>query len=363
LAIQSVLSGDISGIMEGAKSKFASSVSGDGTIDSDSDLDIDNSTFQDTERNPEIALTSDHLEATLPDSSHSHEGASQNIYHTGTCDQDDDSVYESSIHSTLSEGLGIIATSGVESEACDNSVHEVTSSCSKNNHTIEVPARNKDRRHDIENNTAHNVADPTDNGYSHSNPFNDDDLDDETPGPVLNPFNDDSENHDTSTSVTDDVASMNPFGDDSVESSPKGGNRKERLRQNLRHEHKSPRNPFDDGDTEEGERIQVKEVPQQRKVVTALVSSTIPASQLTKTRAKPVPVTQSEVPERTFSKEYNELITLGFDKICAGHALQKSSGDLHNARKILTSKLFDDRVIANEEVYVWKSPVMIRVGK
>ena len=349
--------------MEGAKSKFASSVSGDGTIDCDSDLDIENSTFRHTERNPVIAMPSDQLEAILPDRSHNPEDATQNIYHTETCDRDDDSVYESSINSTLSEGLGIIATSGVESEARDDSVHEVTSSCSKNSHTIEVPARDKDDRQNITNKIAHDVTEPTDDAYSRSNPFNDDDLDNETPGPMLNPFNDDNENHDTSISVTDDVASMNPFGEDSVESSPRGVNRKEQLKQNLRKEHTSPRNPFDDGDAVEGGRIQVKEVLQQRRVATALVSSTVPESQLNKTRMKPLPVTQSEVPERTFSKEYNELITLGFDKICAGHALQKSSGDLLNARKILTSKLFDDRVIANEEVYVWKSPVMIRVGK
>ena len=322
-------------MMEDVEANFTNSEFVDDNINCDSDLNVENDDLYDSDRDAEVALPPVHSAAILPDQSlnHTREDAPHNI----------DSTHESSMTSTVTEDTGIIATWAVESEANDDSFHEDNDDENSNNNS-DVPPK---------------IA------YSQSNPFNDDDVDDETPVLRRNPFYDESENQDDSISATDGVASMNPFGDDSIDSdsTPRGENAKEQLRQNRREEHKAPLNPFDDGDTEEMKRVRVREVPQQRKEVTSFVSPTVPVSQFSKIRAKPSSEKQCEVPQRTFSKEYQELITLGFDKICAGNALQKTSGDLPTARKMLMSRLFDDRILANEEVYVWKSPVMIRVGR
>ena len=366
-----VLSGGTSSIMEDVESNFIKNVPRDEILNNDSDLDVENCSVHDIHGNAETGMPPIHLQAIQDQSLNQStiitcEDVPQNVCHRKIYLRKDDSLHEALLNSTAATVSDIITTSVDESEANDDSVTVITSSCSKNgiSDTTEVlpcDIDENDGSPKCASDVLPKVAEVHDFSYSQSNPFNDDGLDDETPVLTLNPFNDEDENQDVS--VIDGVASMNPFGDDSIDSTPMGESSEEQLSQNLRQEHMSPLNPFDDGDSEEFERVHVKLEPQQRKEETFFLSATVPVSQVNKTRVKPFPETQCEVPQRTFSKEYNELIALGFDKICAGNALQKTSGDLSTARKMLMTRLFDDRVLANDELYVWKSPVMIRVGR
>lgn len=354
--------------MEDIEANFRNSVSGDDDINCDNDRNFENGAHHETDRNADTAIPAVRLEAILPDQSLNQRTiiTSVDVHHKEIYRHRYDSRLQSSNTSKMAEDLGIPENRFVESKEGDDSAHVITNSCSRSSDTIEVTACDNDETEENESrapDSSPNVAEARDSIYSQSNPFNDDDLDDETPTLMLNPFNDDDESYDDTIIATDGIASMNPFGDDSFESSPRRESTKEQLKQSIHREHQSPLNPFGDGDTEEVEKVHIKNVSRQIAAVTSSASSAVPISQLNKTRAKPVSEAQCAIPQRTFSKEYNELLTLGFDKICAGQALQKTSGDLLTARKMLMSRLSDNRAISNEEIYVWKSPVMIRVGK
>lgn len=354
--------------MEDMEANFRNSVPGDDDIDCDDGRSFENDAHHETDRNADTAIPAVRLEAILPDQSLSQSTiiTSEDIHHKDIYRHRNDSRLESSNSLTMVGDLGITENSFVESKEDDDSAHVITNSCSRSSDTIEVTACDNDESEENEScapDDLPNVTEARDSIYSQSNPFNDDDLDDETPALMLNPFNDDDESYDDTVIETDGIASMNPFGDDSIESSPRRESTKEQLKPSIRREHQSPLNPFGDGDTEEVEKVPIKNVSRKITEVTSSASSTVPTAPLNKTRAKPVSEAPCAIPQRTFSKEYNELLTLGFDKICAGQALQKTAGDLPTARKMLMSRLSDNRAISNEEIYVWKSPVMIRVGK
>lgn len=354
--------------MEDVAANFRNSTSGDDDINCDNGRNVENDAHRETDQNADTAIPAVRLEAILPDQSLNQSTiiTSEDIHHKEIYHHRNDSRLESSNSLTMAQDLGITENIFVESKEDDDSAHVITNGCSRSSDNIEVTACDNDESEENDNcapDSQPNVAEARDSIYSQSNPFNNDDLDDETPALMLNPFNDDDESYDDTIIATDGIASMNPFGDDSIESSPRRESTKEQLKQSIHSEHQSPLNPFGDGDTEEVEKVHIKNVSRQITEVTSSASSAVPTAQLNKTRVKPVSETQCAIPQRTFSKEYNELITLGFDKICAGQALQKTSGDLTTARKMLMSRLTDNRAISNEEIYVWKSPVMIRVGK
>ena len=177
-----------------------------------------------------------------------------------------------------------------------------------------------------------------------------------------NPFGDDEEDTDQG------AASTNPFGDDEDQDQADQSQHNihkipiktiQGAEQRVKSE---PFNPFDDGDVEEEETDGKEKALNRRKVVTESLAPFTLASALTK-KSKSPPFTPPEVPSRMYEKEYQELMILGFDKVCVGNALQKTGGDVIAAKKILTTRLFDDHILSNDEIYVWKSPVMIRVGK
>ena len=183
-----------------------------------------------------------------------------------------------------------------------------------------------------------------------------------------NPFGDDEEDTDQG------AASSNPFGDDEDQDQDQDQDQADQNQSNIQkmpvktiqgaeqRVKSEPFNPFDDGDVEEEETDGKEKALNRRKVVTESLAPFTLVSALTK-KSKSPRFTPPEVPSRMYEKEYQELTILGFDKVCVGNALQKTGGDVVAAKKILTTRLFDDHILSNDEIYVWKSPVMIRVGK
>jgi hypothetical protein len=194
----------------------------------------------------------------------------------------------------------------------------------------------------------------TEGNYLPSNPFGDED-------------NDDSDGLDTPAKLTVRSAQpSNPFGDDDDDDGPE---MKEDLKQNV---HKSPPikptrvkkpfNPFDDGEIDAVGSVAVEKILHRRRVVTESLAPVTVAS-MCNGRDRSPSLSQFEVPTKKYCKEYQELMNLGFDRVCVGNALQKSSGDVAIAMKMLTSRLFDDHVMSNDQLYVWKSPLLLRIGK
>ena len=187
-----------------------------------------------------------------------------------------------------------------------------------------------------------------------SNPFGDDD-------------DDDSDGRGTPAKLTERSAQpSNPFGDDDDDDGPE---MKEDVKQNVQKSPtikptrlKKPFNPFDDGEIDAVGSVAVEKILHRRKVVTESLAPVTVAS-MCNGRDRSPSLSQFEVPTKKYSKEYQELMNLGFDRVCVGNALQKSSGDVAIAMKMLTSRLFDDRVMSNDKLYVWKSPLLLRVGK
>jgi hypothetical protein len=205
-----------------------------------------------------------------------------------------------------------------------------------------------------------------------------------------NPFGED-ETEDVKEEIKAEVSeheatqSMNPFGDDDYfrkdERNEPPTARKEKTNFFILNTTKrvDSFNPFDDGDEEENE-IEREKMLDRRKAVTESLAPFTLASMVPdpdpNANLKPnlnaknnnqsmirYPTTQVEHISKKFHKEIHELMVLGFDKVCVTNAVQKASGNVLAARKLLMSRLFDDHLLTNEEVYVWKSPVMVRVGK
>lgn len=198
----------------------------------------------------------------------------------------------------------------------------------------------------------------SDCNYLPSNPFGDDD-------------NDDSCDHDTTINLTEGgVQPSNPFGDDDDNDEDEDGpEMKEDIKRNIQKvppvkpaKVMKPFNPFDDGEIEGVGSAAVEKILLRRKAVTESLAPVTVAS-VCNGRATSPSLSQFEVPSKKYSKEYHELMALGFDRVCVGNALQKSSGDVAIAMKMLTSRLFDDRVMSNDQLYVWKSPLLLRVGE
>ena len=197
----------------------------------------------------------------------------------------------------------------------------------------------------------------SDVNYLPSNPFGNDD-------------NDDSDDHDTPVKLTEStVQKSNPFGDDDDDDDENGPEMKEDIKRNVREipptkpeRVKTPFNPFDDGEIEAVGSVAVEKILHRRKFVTESLAPVTVAS-MCNDRAISPSLSQFEVPSKKYGKEYQELMALGFDRVCIGNALQKSSGNVAIAMKMLSSRLFDDRVMSNDQLYVWKSPLLLRVGE
>lgn len=183
---------------------------------------------------------------------------------------------------------------------------------------------------------------------------------------LSNPFgDDDTDGNDTPPKSTEhDVESSNPFGDDDDEEEiPAMKEDVKRIAKKTPPPSiKKPFNPFDDGEIEAVGGVAVEKILHRRREVTESLAPVTVAS-MYNSRATSPSLSQFEVPSKKYSKEYQELMNLGFDRVCVGNALQKSSGDAAIATKMLKSRLFDDRVLSNDQLYVWKSPLMLRVGE
>lgn len=198
--------------------------------------------------------------------------------------------------------------------------------------------------------TADLGAEATDHQDAPSNPFGYDECDE-------------SDINDTNTTKLGS-SSTNPFDNDEDDDQSK---KKESHIKSATKEAvgtvKKPFNPFDDGENEEADSVDAEKVHQNKSKVTESKATVTQPSKLVVVRATPAPTSHHEVPVRTYSKEHKELMTLGFDKMCVGNALNKASGDVAVAQKLLMSRLFDDHILSSEEQFVWKSPVMVRVGE
>lgn len=233
---------------------------------------------------------------------------------------------------------------GLDSYSVDDSAEEMAEMTSSSE-PVQVDATLRDEE-------------TSDCNYLPSNPFGDDD-------------NDDSCDHDTPVNLTDGgVQTSNPFGDDDDDDEDEDGpEMKEDIKRNTQKvppvkpaKVKKPFNPFDDGEIEGVGSVAVERILLRRKAVTESLAPVTVAS-VCNGRATSPSLSQFEVPSKKYSKEYHELMALGFDRVCVGNALQKSSGDVAIATKMLTSRLFDDRVMSNDQLYVWKSPLLLRVGE
>ena len=125
-------------------------------------------------------------------------------------------------------------------------------------------------------------------------------------------------------------------------------------------------NPFDDGELEEED---TEETLFRRRTVTeSLASITLSSMMATATglrtaSTESTPSSYGDMPSKTYAKQIQTLMLLGFDRVVAINALIKTSGELDKARSILVARLLDDHVLtSNGELYVWRSPVVVRIG-
>jgi hypothetical protein len=69
------------------------------------------------------------------------------------------------------------------------------------------------------------------------------------------------------------------------------------------------------------------------------------------------------MPGKRYAAEIHTLMQLGFDRVCVTSALVKTSGNVDKAREVLFSRLLDDNIlVSNRESYMWRSPVIVRIG-
>lgn len=122
-------------------------------------------------------------------------------------------------------------------------------------------------------------------------------------------------------------------------------------------------NPFDDGEIEEED---TEEALIRRREVTESLAPFTLASMMNGLRTASSESTPSagDVPySKLYHKEIIQLMHLGFDKVCVTNALVKTSGDADRAQSILKSRLLDVNILgSNRELYVWRSPAVVRVG-
>ena len=136
---------------------------------------------------------------------------------------------------------------------------------------------------------------------------------------------------------------------------------------------KEPFNPFCDGDMEDEISEGKEQTLGQRKLAAeSSVYSTAAPSEFTDRKNVRSPSStfhsqhhSTETNQKImFPREMNELRSLGFEPASVMRTLQTTSGDVVAARKLLLSTLFDNKTgFSNDEVCVWKSPVIVRVGE
>lgn len=172
------------------------------------------------------------------------------------------------------------------------------------------------------------------------------------------------------------VSSLNPFGDEEeVTGAVKLATREKSLmvKKSVLIEEKKPFNPFNEDSVEDEISDGKKQTLDRKRYATESLTSPIVTSSATvskitqKSTSSSLPSgnNSAEINQKNmFTVEVNELRSLGFDMICIRSELQKAFGDPISARHLLTSKLLDSKTgIANDDIYIWKSPVMVRIGK
>ena len=175
------------------------------------------------------------------------------------------------------------------------------------------------------------------------------------------------------------VSSSNPFDKDELETEAAGsysGATAKRIPVDLKigkDKEKEPLNPFCDGDMEDEISEGKEQTLGQRKLAAeSFVNSTAAPSEFTDRKNVKSPSStfhsqhhSTETNQKImFPREMNELRSLGFEPASVMRTLQTASGDVVAARKLLLSTLFDNKTgFSNDEVCVWKSPVIVRVGE
>ena len=159
--------------------------------------------------------------------------------------------------------------------------------------------------------------------------------------------------------------SSNPFVSDEIDESISSPMVTPRIKLNTP-QRQQRFNPFDDGELEEED---TEETLFRRRTVTeSLASITLSSMMATATglrtaSTESTPSSYGDMPSKTYAKQIQSLMLLGFDRVVAINALIKTSGELDKARSILMARLLDDHVLtSNGELYVWRSPVVVRVG-
>ena len=159
--------------------------------------------------------------------------------------------------------------------------------------------------------------------------------------------------------------SSNPFVSDEIDESISSPMVTPRIKLNTP-QRQQRFNPFDDGELEEED---TEETLFRRRTVTeSLASITLSSMMATATglrtaSTESTPSSYGDMPSKTYAKQIQSLMLLGFDRVVAINALIKTSGELDKARSILMARLLDDHVLtSNGELYVWRSPVVVRIG-
>lgn len=206
------------------------------------------------------------------------------------------------------------------------------------------------------------------------NPFDDDDA--ETCGEEChsivsssNPFDKDEEDTETAGSDSGITAKRIPITE--RERSVVGG--KTVLLKIGKDKEKEPLNPFCDGDIEDEISGGKKQTLGDRKLTaeSAVYTTSAPIESSDRKNVKVPSSTfhsqhhSTETNQKImFPREVNELRSLGFEPACVTRTLKGASGDVVAARKLLLSTLFDNKTgFSNDEVCVWKSPIIVRVGE
>ena len=120
-------------------------------------------------------------------------------------------------------------------------------------------------------------------------------------------------------------------------------------------------NPF--GDAENADDESEEALSRQRAVTESLAPFTLASMLTLKTSSSESTPSRLDMPGKRYAPEIRALEQLGFDRVCSTAALVKTSGCMDNARAYLFSRLLDDNIlVSNRELYMWRSPVVVRIG-